>query len=230
LTETSPVISVNHPGRAKLGTVGPPIPGIEVEIAADGEILTRGPHVMRGYFNNPQATAEVIDGEGWFHTGDIGVIDDEGFLKITDRKKEIIVNAYGKNVAPAPIENALKATRYVSQAVAIGDRRKFLSALIVPDFEALATWYGQRSKQPGSPQEMAADPEVEELIRKDVEAVNDDLASYEKIVAWTLLPAEFTLEGGELTPTQKIKRRVIDDKYGERIEKMYTSTKPPSQS
>jgi long-chain acyl-CoA synthetase len=230
LTETSPVISVNHPGRAKLGTVGPPIPGIEVEIAGDGEILTRGPHVMRGYFNNPEATAEVIDGDGWFHTGDIGEIDDDGFLRITDRKKEIIVNAYGKNVAPAPIENALKATRYVSQAVLIGDRRKFLAALIVPDFEALATWCNQKGRDCGTPEEMAADAEVEELIRHDVEAVNAELAGYEKIVTWKLLPAEFTLEGGELTPTQKIKRRVINDKYGDQIENMYATTKPPSGS
>jgi len=231
LTETSPVISVNHPGRARLGTVGPPIPGIEVEIAGDGEILTRGPHVMQGYFNNPEATAEVIDGDGWFHTGDIGEIDDDGYLRITDRKKEIIVNAYGKNVAPAPIENALKATRYVSQAVVIGDRRKFLSALVVPDFESLAGWYAQQGKTAGTPAEIAADPAVEELIRADVEAVNHDLASYEKIVTWKLLPAEFTLEGGELTPTQKIKRRVINDKYGDQIENMYaTTTKPPRGS
>lgn len=221
LTETSPVIAVNHPGRAKLGTVGPIIPGIEAVIAEDGEILTRGPHVMRGYYNNPEATAEVIDDEGWFHTGDIGEIDDEGFLRITDRKKEIIVNAYGKNVAPAPIENALKASRWVSQAVIIGDQRKFLAALIVPDFEGLAPWAEKNGKAGASTAELAGDAEVRALIEADLAAVNQDLASYERIGTFTLLPDEFTLEGGELTPTQKVKRRVIHEKYSEQIERMY---------
>ncbi len=229
LTETSPVISVNHPGRARLGTVGPIIPGIEVKIAEDGEILTRGPHIMKGYFNKPEATAEVIDAEGWFHTGDIGEIDADGFLRITDRKKEIIVNAYGKNVAPAPIENTLKTSRYVSQAVIIGDQRKFLSALIVPDFEALQSWAKQHGKAGASHDELAADPELRALIQRDVDGVNQELASYEKIVAWTLLPAEFTLEGGELTPTQKIKRRVIHDKYQQEIESMYAKAEPARQ-
>jgi long-chain acyl-CoA synthetase len=229
LTETSPVISVNHPGRARLGTVGPIIPGIEVEIAADGEILTRGPHVMKGYFNKPEATAEVIDPEGWFHTGDIGEIDADGFLRITDRKKEIIVNAYGKNVAPAPIENTLKTSRYVSQAVIIGDQRKFLSALIVPDFEALETWARQHGKAGAGHEDLTADPEVRALIQKDVDEVNKDLASYEKIGTWTLLGEEFTLEGGELTPTQKVKRRIIHEKYATEIESMYAKAEPARQ-
>lgn len=223
LTETSPVISVNAPGITKLGTVGRPIPGIEVLIAEDGEILTRGPHVMKGYYNNPEATAEVIDGDGWFHTGDIGEIDADGYLRITDRKKEIIVNAYGKNVAPAPIENALKSSRYISQAVVIGDRRKFLTALVVPDLEALATWAkGQGIAETGA-EALLADARVRELIAGEVAEVNEDLASYERIVGWELLPEEFTLEGGELTPTQKIKRRVIHEKYAAQIEGMYTA-------
>jgi len=221
LTETSPVISVNAPGITKLGTVGKPIPGIEVEIAEDGEILTRGPHVMKGYFGKPEATAEVIDEDGWLHTGDIGEIDADGYLRITDRKKEIIVNAYGKNVAPAPIENALKSSRYVSQAVVLGDRRKFLAALLVPDFEALATWARGQGIAAGGAEELIEDHRVRELLAGEVAEVNEDLASYERIVAWELLPAEFTLEGGELTPTQKVKRRVIDDKYGDEIERMY---------
>jgi len=221
LTETSPVISVNAPGITKLGTVGRPIPGIEVEIAEDGEILTRGPHVMKGYFGNPEATAEVIDEDGWFHTGDIGEIDADGYLRITDRKKEIIVNAYGKNVAPAPIENALKSSRYVSQAVVIGDRRKFLAALVVPDLEALTTWAKGQGIAVAGAEELIADHRVRELIAAEVAAVNEGLASYERIVAWELLPEEFSLEGGELTPTQKVKRRVIHEKYDDRIDRMY---------
>jgi long-chain acyl-CoA synthetase len=230
LTETSPVISVNYPGNARLGTVGKIVPGVEVKIAPDGEILARGPNIMKGYFNNPEATREVIDPDGWFHTGDIGEVDEEGYLRITDRKKEIIVNAYGKNVAPAPIENALKATRWISQAVIIGDKRKFLAALLVPDLEALANWATQHGKGGASGEQLIADPEVKSMIGADLEAVNRDLASYEKIVAWTLLPEEFTLEGGELTPTQKIKRRVIHDKYAEQIESMYANAAPPPKS
>jgi long-chain acyl-CoA synthetase len=224
LTETSPVISVNRPGAVKLGTVGPPIPGIEVKIAEDGEILTRGPHVMKGYYNHPDATAEVIDADGWFHTGDIGVLDEEGFLKITDRKKEIIVNAYGKNVAPAPIENTLKSSRWIAPAVVIGDRRKYLSALIVPDFEALAGWAGEHGLAAEPPAELVKAPALRELIQGEIDRVNADLAGYEKIVAWELLPAELTLESGELTPTQKVKRRVIHEKYAGVIEGLYSES------
>ena len=224
LTETSPVIAVNRPGAVKLGTVGPQIPGIEVEIAADGEILTRGPHVMKGYYNKPEATAEVIDDEGWFHTGDIGVLDEEGFLKITDRKKEIIVNAYGKNVAPAPIENALKSSRWISQAVVIGDRRKYLSALLVPDFEALKSWAAEKGLGGKAPEELVGEPALRDLMRSEVETVNGNLAGYEKIVAWELLPQELTLENGELTPTQKVKRRVVHEKYSAQIEGMYAES------
>src|SRR5262249_42737374 len=144
LSETSPVISCNSTAHVKLGTVGRPVPGVAVEIADDGEILARGPNIMKGYWNLPQATAEVIDAAGWFHTGAIGEVDDDGFLRITDRKKELIVNAYGKNIAPAPIENSLKASHFIGQAVVIGDRRKFLSALLVPDFDALKAWAGKQ--------------------------------------------------------------------------------------
>jgi long-chain acyl-CoA synthetase len=221
LTETSPVIAVNRPGAVKLGTVGPQIPGIEVHIAEDGEILTRGPHVMKGYYGRPEDTAEVIDPEGWFHTGDIGHLDEDGFLHITDRKKEIIVNSYGKNVAPAPIENALKSSRWIAQAVVIGDRRKYLSALVVPDFEALGPWARERGVAAAGPEQLAADPQVRQLLRDEIDKVNENLASYEKIVAWDVLPAELTLEGGELTPTQKVKRRVIHEKYAATIEGLY---------
>ena len=164
LTETSPVISVNTRGATRLGTVGRPMPRIEVRIAEDGEILSRGPNIMRGYYGKPEATAEAIDGDGWFHTGDIGHLDDDGFLVITDRKKELIVNAYGKNIAPAPIENALKASRWISQAVVIGDRRQYLAALIVPDFDVLKGWAASE-KVGGTLEEQLASPELRAIFQ-----------------------------------------------------------------
>ncbi|HYO12707.1 MAG TPA: long-chain fatty acid--CoA ligase [Thermoanaerobaculia bacterium] len=221
LSETSPVISVNTPKAVKMGTVGRPIPGVEVKIAADGEILSRGPNTMKGYWNMPQETAEVIDSDGWFHTGDIGELDQDGFLRITDRKKELIINAYGKNVAPAPIENSLKSSRFIGQAVVIGDRRKFLSALLVPDFEALKPWADRQGISTASNEALIDAPQVKALFKEEVDKVNAGLASFEKIVAWELLPNEFTLETGELTPTQKVKRRVINQKYGDVIERLY---------
>jgi long-chain acyl-CoA synthetase len=221
LSETSPVISVNTPKAVKMGTVGRPIPGVEVQIAADGEILSKGPNTMKGYWNMPQETAEVIDSEGWFHTGDIGELDGDGFLRITDRKKELIINAYGKNVAPAPIENSLKGSRFIGQAVVIGDRRKFLSALLVPDFEALKPWADRQGISTASNEALIRDPQVQALFKGEVDKVNTGLASFEKIVAWELIPNEFTLETGELTPTQKVKRRVINEKYGDVIDRLY---------
>jgi long-chain acyl-CoA synthetase len=221
LSETSPVISVNSREHVKMGTVGQPIPGVEVRIAEDGEILSKGPNIMKGYWHMEKETAEVIDAEGWFHTGDIGEIDPEGFLRITDRKKELIINAYGKNVAPAPIENSLKGSRFIGQAVVIGDRRKFLSALLVPDFEALNPWAEKQGIHAASNEQLVAEPRVKELMAQEVAAVNAHLAGFEKIVAWELLPNEFTLETGEITPTLKVKRRVINQKYGEIIDRLY---------
>jgi long-chain acyl-CoA synthetase len=221
LSETAPVLTVNTPDWVKMGTVGRAIPGVELKIAGDGEILAKGPNIMKGYWNMPEATAEVVDQEGWFHTGDIGEIDDEGFLRITDRKKELIINAYGKNVAPAPIENLLKSSRFIGQAVAIGDRRKFLSALLVPDFEVLKPWAEKQGIGTASHEALLRDPKVRALFGAEVQGVNAHLASFEKIVAWELLPSEFTLETGELTPTQKVKRRVINKKYGDIIERLY---------
>ncbi|HEV8238248.1 MAG TPA: long-chain fatty acid--CoA ligase [Thermoanaerobaculia bacterium] len=221
LTETSPVLTVNTPERARLGSVGPTIPGVSLQIAADGEILGKGPNIMKGYYNNPEATAEVIDSEGWFHTGDIGHLDADGFLFITDRKKELIVNAYGKNIAPAPIENALKASRYISQAVVLGDKRKFLTALVVPDFDALRPWARAQGVSFANDEELVKAPQVRKLIAAEVEPVNAKLARYERIQAWDLIPAEFTIEGGELTPTQKVKRRIINTKYKDVIDALY---------
>jgi long-chain acyl-CoA synthetase len=226
LSETSPVLTVNSPGRVKLGTVGQPIAHTELKIAADGEILARGLQVMKGYHNLPEATAESFDDEGWFHTGDIGEIDADGYLKITDRKKEIIVNAYGKNVAPAPIENSLKGSRFIGQAVVIGDNRKLLAALLVPDFETLESWATQQSIATGDISALLADPKVQELFRTEVESVNRDLARYEQIRLWQVLPDDFTIETGELTPTQKIKRRVINEKYQDVIESLYNQATP----
>jgi len=221
LSETSPVLTVNTPDAVKLGTVGRPIPEVQIRIAEDGEILAKGPNIMKGYWNLPEATAEVIDSEGWFHTGDIGEIDPDGFLRITDRKKELIINAYGKNIAPAPIENALKSSRLIGQAVVIGDRRKFLSALLVPDFEALRPWAERNGIGAADNRALIQDPRVRAQMAQEVANVNNGLASFEKIVAWDLLPEEWTLETGELTPTQKIKRRVINQKYGDVIERLY---------
>jgi long-chain acyl-CoA synthetase len=223
LTETSPVLTVNTPRKVKLGSVGTAIPNVQLRIAEDGEILAKGPNIMQGYYNNQEATREVIDADGWFHTGDIGHLDGEGFCFITDRKKELIVNAYGKNIAPAPIENALKASRYIAQAVVIGDRRKFLSALVVPDFEALRPWARAQGVQFGNDAELVASPVVRELIEKEIAPVNDKLARYERIQSWDLVPAEFTLETGELTPTLKVKRRVINTKYKKQIDRMYAA-------
>jgi len=221
LTETSPVLTVNGIRRVKLGAVGRAIPNVELKIAQDGEILAKGPNIMKGYYNNPEATQETIDAEGWFHTGDIGILDEQGFLSITDRKKEIIVNAYGKNIAPAPIENALKASHYIAQAVVLGDRRKFLSALLVPDFEALRPWARGQGIEFANDDELVRAPKVRALFAGEVAPVNDKLARYERIQAWDLIPNEFTLEGGELTPTQKVKRRVINQKYKDVIDRVY---------
>ncbi|MFL6237530.1 MAG: AMP-dependent synthetase/ligase [Thermoanaerobaculia bacterium] len=221
LSETSPVITVNGRDAVKMGTVGKAVPGVTVKIAEDGEILAKGPNIMKGYWHMEKETAETIDAEGWFHTGDIGEVDPEGFLRITDRKKELIINAYGKNVAPAPIENALKGSRFIGQAVVIGDRRKFLSALLVPDFESLKPWAEKQGIHAESNGQLVAEPRVRELITQEVTAVNAHLAGFEKIVAWELLPKELTLEDGEITPTLKVKRRVINERYGEVIDRLY---------
>ncbi len=221
LTETSPVITVNLLKLIKPGTVGPAIPGVEVKIAEDGEILCKGPNVMRGYYNREDATKEVLEPDGWFHTGDIGHLDQDNYLVITDRKKELIVTSGGKNVAPAPIENQLKAIKYVSQAVLIGDKRKFISALIVPDFEALQKWADRNSISYASIPELLKNEKVIELYHRKIDAVNKDLARYEQVKKFALLQEEMTLETGELTPTLKVKRRVVDEKHKDLIDSLY---------
>jgi long-chain acyl-CoA synthetase len=225
LTETSPVIAVNSPSAWKLGTVGRVLPGVEVKIAEDGEILARGPNIMKGYYNKPEATREAIDNDGWFHTGDIGIIDEDGFLKITDRKKELIVNSNGKNIAPAPIENALKSEPYVSQAVVIGDRRKFLSCLIVPNLEKLADWAKANGMAGRTSEELIADERILALFQKIIDRWNTDRPHEQMIRRFGLLPAEFTIEGGELTPKLSVKRRVVDTKYRDVIDRLYAGSK-----
>lgn len=221
LTETSPVLTCNRPAAWRLGTVGRAVANVTLKIGPDGEILAKGPNLMEGYWKKPEETAKVFDPEGWFHTGDIGRFDGDGFLTITDRKKEIIVNAYGKNVAPAPIEGALATMRFVQAAVLIGDRRKFLSALIVPNFDRVATWARENGIPFRTNDELIRNGKVRALFQQALDIVNGDEPSERRIRTFALLSREFSIEGGELTPTLKVKRRVIADKYRNLIDAMY---------
>src|SRR6185503_12784664 len=220
LTETSPVISVNTPKDFRIGTVGKPIPAVEVMIATDGEICTRGPHVMKGYYNKPQATAEVIDAEQWFHTGDIGTLEDD-FLRITDRKKDIIVTAGGKNIAPQPIENKVKTNKYVSQAVMIGDKRKYPVLLVVPNWDNLEKWAKQRNILWTDRAQLLQMPTIKAKMDKEVSEELSGLARFEMPKRIALLEHDFSVERGELTPTLKVKRRVIDKTYKTVIDSLY---------
>ncbi len=215
------MLTLNYKGNARLGTVGKAAPGIDIRIAEDGEIIARGPNIMQGYHNLPEATAEAIDEDGWFHTGDIGHIDDDGFLAITDRKKELIINAYGKNIAPAPIENSLKASRFIGQVMIIGDRRKFLTALVVPEFETLVAWAGTQGLATDNIAELLQQDAVQDLYKSEFEKVNGGLAKHQRVGAWELLPEEWSIEGGEMTPTLKIKRRIINKKFADVVEGIY---------
>ena len=221
LTETSPVISMNHPAQWRFGTVGVPVQGVEVQIAEDGEILTRGPHVMKGYFNNESATAEVIDGEGWFHTGDIGIIDEDGFVKITDRKKNIIVLSNGKNVAPQPIESELVQSPFINQILLVGNERKNLAALIVPNFDALKAWAAENNVATDDLATMLETREVQQLIQGEIRSRLTDFSDFEQVRRFTLLDKEFSQEADEMTPTLKLKRNVIIKRYGDAIAEMY---------
>ena len=220
LTETSPVISVNTFENIKFGAVGKPIPGVEVKIAGDGEILTKGPHVMKGYYKKEAETKEVFEG-GWFHTGDIGHFDQDGFLVITDRKKDIIVTAGGKNVAPQPIENLMRLSSYITNAVVVGDRRKFISALIVPNFEMLEQYAKSNSIEYGSLSDLIKKREIVNFILSEVDRATPNIASYEKVKKIALLERDFEIEKGEMTPTLKVKRNIIQSKYKELIDSLY---------
>ena len=220
LTETSPLIAVNSPTHFRIGTVGPAAPGAEIKIADDGEILTKGPHVMKGYYNKPQATAEVIDSGGWFHTGDIGTLED-GFLKITDRKKDIIVTSGGKNIAPQPIENQVKTNKYVSQAVMIGDKRKFPIMLVVPNWDSLEKWAGLNNIIWTDRKQLLHMPTIQKKMDKEVNEQLHGFAHFETPKKIALLEHDFSVERGELTPTLKVKRRIIDKTYKNVIDGLY---------
>jgi long-chain acyl-CoA synthetase len=221
LTETSPVTNVNLPGGMRIGTVGPPIPGTEIAIAEDGEILVRGPQVMKGYYNRPEATAQVIDADGWFHTGDIGEIDQDGYLRITDRKKDLIVTAGGKNIAPQPIENLVKLSRFVSEAVMVGDRKPYPVVLVVPNFETLEAWARTQGIPTDDRAALIADPRVHARVEEDVMRKLSALARFEQPKKIALLPREFSIERGELTPSMKVKRKIVQEHYADVLESLY---------
>jgi len=206
LTETSSSLSVNQEDNFKLGTVGPPVDGCQVKLADDGEILVKSPSVFAGYYKDPEATAAAFTEDGWFRTGDVGEMDTDGFLKITDRKKDLIITAGGKNIAPQNLENALKASRFVSQAVAIGDRRPYVTALITVDWDEVN----------------ASGRDPQELVEEIVDDVNRDRVRVEQIKRFTILPRDFTQEDGELTPTLKLRRRVVQEHFADEIEQLYT--------
>ena len=218
LTETSPVIACNRLEKTRFGTVGLPIRDVEVKISEDGEILTRGPHVMRGYLNNEKATAEVFTEDGWFRTGDVGEFDDHGYLKVTDRAKNLIVLSTGKNVAPQPIETSIVAAPHISQAILIGDGRKYVSTLLVPDYDAVRNSLGRDD----SNERLSEDAQVRSLLEKELEEATRQFAGYERPKKFALLPEELSQERGELTPTLKVKLRVVRDHYADTIEKLYS--------
>jgi long-chain acyl-CoA synthetase len=221
LTETTPVLTVNRPDRYRLGSVGQPLDCCEVRIAHDGEILGRGANVARGYHRRPEETAESWDATGWFHTGDIGEFDADGFLHITDRKKDLIKTSGGKYVAPQKIENLLKLQPHVSQAVVIGDQRNYCVALLTLDADAMAAWAREAGLAAADPSALAADPAVRALVESEVAAVNAQLASFETVKRFHILPADLTIESGELTPSLKVKRKVVAERFEREIAALY---------
>ncbi|MGB9764264.1 MAG: AMP-dependent synthetase/ligase [Candidatus Saccharicenans sp.] len=220
LTETSPVIAVNTLNEFRFGTVGKILPGVEVKFAPDGEIWVRGPNVMKGYFKKEEETREAFE-EGWFKTGDIGYLDKDGYLVITDRKKDIIVTAGGKNVAPQPIENTVKTSPYIANAVVVGSGRKFVSALIVPDFDKLEEYAQEQGINFTDHHDLLAKPEIYDFYMKEIDRLTPHLASYEKIKKITLLEKDFEIEAGEMTPTLKVRRKIVEEKYKPLIDQMY---------
>jgi len=223
LTESSPVLTLNPLDRIKLGTVGRAIPGVELKIAQDGEILARGPNIMQGYYKLPDATKETIDAEGWLHTGDIGELDSDGYLKITDRKKELIKTAGGKYIAPQPIEGMVKRNKFVANAVLYGDRRKFPIVLVVPNFDNLERWARERNLTYATRAELIQLPDVQAKLEREVMSTLRELAKFETPKKVVLLENDFTIESGELTPTLKVKRRVVEKRYKDVIDAAYAA-------
>ncbi len=224
LTESSPVIAVNRPSQWALGTVGPVVPGVEVRIAEQGEILARGPNIMKGYWNNPEATAEAIDADGWLHTGDVGEITPEGNLRITDRIKNLIVTAGGKNIAPQPMENLVALSPFISQVVMLGDKRPFPTMILVPDFENLTPWAQAQGLDVSDRARLLEQPKVREHLEQEALARLQGYAKYELPKKFYLIPEEFSVNSGTLTPTLKVKRKVVENNYKDAIEAMYTGS------
>lgn len=228
LTEAAPVVSCNLPGRCRPGSVGPALPGVEVTIAPDGEILVRGPNVMQGYYHRPEETREIIDAEGWLHTGDVGKIDAEGFIHITDRKKDLIITSEGENVAPQNIETLLKQDPLIEEVCVIGDRRPYLTVLIIPNLPLVET-LARKQGIPTTVPEMLAHPAIRALFRRRLDEVNKALPLYARMRNFTLLSQPFSQDQGQLTPTLKVKRRVVAEMYREVIEAMYPADRPPEE-
>lgn len=220
LTEASPVIAANPMMRSKIGTVGKPLPNLEVKIGTDGEILARGPSIMQGYYKNEEATREALR-DGWLHTGDLGEWDPDGFLRVVDRKKNLIVLSTGKNVAPQPVENHITNSPYISQAVLIGNGRKYVIALVVPDYENLLPWAGKRGFPEQDPENLAEHPEVKKFLKEEVEKHTEGFAAYERPKKTVVCGKEWSIDGGELTPTLKVKVNVVEEKYKDLIEGAY---------
>jgi long-chain acyl-CoA synthetase len=227
LTETAPVVTANLPTANRVGTVGRPIPHVEVRIAEDGEILVKGPNVMQGYYRKPAETREVLTEDGWFRTGDIGKLDADGYLIITDRKKELLKTAAGKFVAPAPIENMLKSCPYITNAIVVGDKRKFVSVLIVLNFTTIEAEAKRQGREFSTRAQMLVDPWVQDLISHEIERLTASLAQYEKPKRFALLEQDFTYASGELTYTLKMKRRVIEERYQDVIARLYADVEEP---
>jgi long-chain acyl-CoA synthetase len=227
LTECTTACAANVPDGYRFGSVGRPLPGFEVRIAGDGEIEVRSETIFQGYYKDPEATAEVLDADGWLKTGDVGTLDEDGFLHITDRKKDIIVTAGGKNVAPQNIENELKTSVYVSQALVLGDRRPYVTALLTLDAAEIGRWAAEQGIE-GDVESLAADPRVHRILQEVVDGINRDRSRYEQVKRFAILPRDFTMAAEEITPTLKLRRRIVQEHFADEIEELYAS--PPAHA